>query len=240
MQLPAAAANTTPMPTILIVDDDVQLLSVVASHLAEEGMEVYTASDTTKARRILSNRLPDLVILDVVLPNEDGLTFCRYVRQRWALPVIMLSVVNKEATRISALDTGADDYVPKPFSPAELVARIRAVLRRAQGAVRPLVPQASTIQGIVVDWAQSSARLTDGSILSLSRSELVILQHLVERANIDVSREDLLKALRHRDSRPFERTVDNVISRLRHKIETDPARPNIIKTVWGSGYRLIP
>ena len=182
----------------------------------------------------------DLVVLDIMMPGEDGLALCRHLRETTRIPVILLTAMAEETDRIVGLEIGADDYVTKPFNPRELLARIKAVIRRTQGLPPGLEPR-STRTYRFDGWSLDigSRELVDeaGVVTPLSTGEFRLLMALLERAGTVLTRDQLLDLTRGRRAAPFDRAVDNQVSRLRRKLERDPATPKLIATVWGSGYR---
>ncbi|HYE49910.1 MAG TPA: response regulator [Azospirillaceae bacterium] len=227
---------------LLIVDDDREIRDLLTRYLTRHGYRVTAAKDGQEMRRFLADRNIDLIVLDLMLPGEDGLALCRAVRAEAGPPVVMLSAMGEDADRILGLEIGADDYLPKPFNPRELVARIKAVLRRSH------VPQQATgapagalgFCGYVLDQAQR--RLVDqrGEEVVLTAGEYELLVALAARPRRVLSRDDLLEITRGRAAGPFDRSIDVQISRLRRKIEPDPADPSIIKTVRSGGYIFAP
>ncbi len=228
-------------PHILVVDDDREIRSLLTRFLGEHGFRVTTAADGRGMLQILADWRIDLIVLDVMLPREDGLSLCRRLRADSDIPIIMLTAVGQDTDRIVGLEIGADDYVPKPFNPRELVARIKVVLRRA-------MPEAATVAspagarfrfaGWVLDCTQRRLESPDEVIVDLSGAEFNLLVAFVERPNRVLSREQLLDLARSRASIPFDRSIDVQVSRLRQKLETDPKKPSLIKTVRGGGYVL--
>jgi two-component system OmpR family response regulator len=224
---------------ILIVDDHREIRELLARYLAKQGLRVSTAENATAARRVLQGSGVELVVLDVMMPGEDGLSLCRHLRATSDVPVILLTAVTEETDRIVGLEMGADDYVTKPFSPRELLARIRAVLRR----VRSLPPQRGRPPAIrlrfgswVLDTGRRELEGADGVAVPLSTGEYLLLATFLERPRLVLSRDQLLDLARGREAGPFDRAIDNQVSRLRRKIEADPKRPMLIKTHWGGGY----
>ncbi len=227
------------MPHLLVVDDDREIRDLLARFLAKNGYRVTAARDGTEMAKALAEWRIDLVILDLMLPGEDGLALCRKLRASSALPVLMLTAKGEEVDRIVGLEVGADDYLPKPFNPRELLARIRAILRRAGAGAAPRAPGAAyRFAGFALD--PSARRLTgpDGNEVALTAGEYDLLVALVERAGRVLSRDQILDLTRGRAAGPFDRGVDVQISRLRHKIEANPDAPTLIKTVRGGGYVL--
>ncbi len=229
------------IPHILVVDDHREIRDLLAKYLTRMNMRVSVAGDGAAMRRVLQGAAIDLAVLDLMLPGgESGLDLCRVLRAA-EIPVIMLTAMVEEADRIVGLEMGADDYVCKPFSPRELLARIRVVLRRAEPG-RAKAARAAGRQLRFDRWLLDSTRreLTgeDGVSLALSSAEYRLLEVLTERPGQTLSRDQLLDLSVGRSAEPFDRSIDNMISRLRRKIEEDPRNPRIIKTVWGEGYCL--
>jgi len=226
-------------PHILVVDDHREIRDLVSRILAREGFRVSTAQDGRTMRKVLADARIDLVLLDIMLPGEDGLTLCRSLRAASQIPVIMLTAKGEEVDRVIGLEMGADDYLPKPFGGRELVARIKAVLRRSRIApevetkVKPKVYRFDR-------WAlNSQARelmREDGVTVPLSSAEFELLLALVQRPQRVLSRDQLLDLTRGRAATAFDRSIDTQVSRLRKKIERDPSDPKIVQTVWGGGY----
>ena len=226
-------------PHVLIVDDHREIRDLVSRILTREGFRVSTAQDGRTMRKVLADARIDLVLLDIMLPGEDGLTLCRSLRAVSQIPVIMLTAKGEEVDRVIGLEMGADDYLPKPFGGRELVARIKAVLRRSRIApevetkVKPKVYRFDR-------WAlNSQARelvREDGVTVPLSSAEFELLLALVQRPQRVLSRDQLLDLTRGRVAGPFDRSIDTQVSRLRKKIERDPSDPKIVQTVWGGGY----
>jgi len=240
--------NDAPMPHILVVDDDREIRDLLAKFLSRNGCRVTTAADGKEMRRALADWRIDLVVLDLMLPGDDGLALCRKLRANSVLPVIMLTAMREDIDRIVGLEVGADDYLPKPFNPRELLARIRAVLRRAgAAAARPLTgsdEEVSTPLLCFGGWRldPQGRRLTDcrGADIDLTGGEFDLLLAFAERPGRVLSREQLLDLTRGREVAPFDRSIDSQVCRLRRKIETDPSRPALIKTVRGGGYVFTP
>ncbi|HUF82817.1 MAG TPA: two-component system response regulator OmpR [Burkholderiales bacterium] len=227
---------------ILVVDDDARLRDLLNRYLDEQGYAVRAVHDANDMNRQLSRERYDLMILDLMLPGEDGLALCRRLRGQSQLPVIMLTAMGEEIDRIVGLEVGADDYLPKPFNPRELLARIQAVLRRRPPAVPPGAP-ASEPQ--VVEFgpfrfnlaARSLAK--NGQDVSLTTGEFALLKVLVQHPRAPLSRDKLMELARGREFGAFDRSIDVQVSRLRKLIEPDPAKPVYIQTVWGFGYVFI-
>ncbi|ESR24135.1 response regulator [Lutibaculum baratangense] len=226
-------------PHILVVDDHRDIRDLLARYLQKNAMRVTTAESAAAARRALKASATDLVVLDIMMPGEDGLTLCRHLRETNQIPVILLTAMAEETDRVVGLEIGADDYVTKPFNPRELLARIKAVLRRTQ-ALPPSREPATGERYRFDRWTLDTARRElvgeDGVAVPLSTGEFRLLVALLERAGMVLSRDQLLDITRGRNAGPFDRAIDNQVSRLRRKIEVDPKQPALIKTVWGGGY----
>ncbi|MGB9776449.1 MAG: response regulator transcription factor [Anaerolineae bacterium] len=225
------------MPTILVVDDEPQILRLVRAYLEEAGFRVVTASDGEQALYVARHEQPDLIILDILMPKMDGLEFTRRIRRERDVPIIMLTARVEETDRIVGLELGADDYVTKPFSPRELVARVRAVLRRVQGPPAP--PPVLQFGPISLDRATHTVTVY-GKPVDLTPTEFGLLETMMRAPGQVFRRSDLLEAVQGVAFEGYERTVDAHIKNLRRKIEPDPANPRFILTVWGVGYRLNP
>jgi two-component system OmpR family response regulator len=226
---------------ILVVDDDREIRNLVAKFLTRHGCRVTPVADGKEMRRALADRRIDLVVLDLMLPGEDGLSLCRRLRAESDLPVIMLTAMREDIDRILGLELGADDYLPKPFNPRELLARIRAVLRRT-GAVTPRGERKATLRFAGWRLEPAGRRLVgpDGREAELTGGEFELLLAFAERPGRVLSREQLLDLTRGRETSPFDRSVDSQVSRLRRKIEPNPSRPALIKTVRSGGYVFTP
>lgn len=219
---------------ILVVDDEARIVKLVRDYLQRAGFDVLSALDGETALTLARLEQPDLIILDLMLPAVDGLDVCRRLRQESGVPIIMLTARVEEADRIVGLELGADDYVTKPFSPRELVARVRATLRRASGEVGPTtVLRASDVE---LDTASLSASV-DGEPVDLTSTEFQLLATLVRQPGRIFSREQLLEAVHGVVFDGYDRSVDSHIKNLRRKIEPDPRNPRYIQTVYGVGYR---
>ncbi|VVT01889.1 response regulator [Erythrobacter sp. EC-HK427] len=227
--------------TLLLVDDEASLREPLAEYLVRQGFAVLTAADAAKARSVLLDKRPDLVLLDIMMPGEDGLSLCRHLSETKDLPVILLTAKGEATDRIVGLEIGADDYVTKPFEPRELVARIRSVLRRVHkngGAVLAETEAHYAFDGWQLDPLKR--RLTDpeGTLVPISTAEFRLLVALLDHPGQVMHRDRLLDMVQGREAHLFDRAVDNQVSRLRRKIETDSRDPKLIQTVWGGGYRL--
>ncbi|MFN3944950.1 MAG: response regulator [Allosphingosinicella sp.] len=229
-------------PHILLVDDERDIREPLASYLSRNGYRVSKAGDAAAARQLLAAHGFDLVLLDIMMPGEDGLALTGFIRATAATPVILLTARAEETDRIVGLEIGADDYVTKPFSPRELLARIKAVLRRtSNGAGQPVrAPEAESYAfgPWVLKTGERELVDRDGVAIPLSTGEYNILHAFVTHPRRVLSREQLLDFSQGRELAAFERSIDNHISRLRKKIEESPSDPKLIKTVWGGGYML--
>ncbi|MFC3098079.1 response regulator [Alteraurantiacibacter palmitatis] len=224
---------------LLLVDDEASLREPLAEYLTRQGFAVTQASDAARARAILQEKKPDLVLLDIMMPGEDGLSLCRHLIEGRQLPVIFLTARGEATDRIVGLEIGADDYVVKPFEPRELVARIRSVLRRAGRATAPMEADALyEFEGWVLDPLKR--RLTDpeGTVVPISSAEFRLLIAFLDHPRQVLDRDRLLDMVQGREAHLFDRAVDNQVSRLRRKMEEDSRDPRLIQTVWGGGYRL--
>jgi len=225
------------MSRILIVEDDPAIRRGLADNLRFDGHDVLTAGDGEAGYRLAREKRPDVIVLDLMLPRMSGYEVCRKLRAEGVqTPIIMLTARGEEADRILGLDLGADDYVSKPFSIGELLARIRALLRRAQ----PLKTQPDDLRfdDIVVDFRRYEARRND-RVLELTRKEFGMLRFLAARAGEVVSRDDLLNEVWGYESSPTTRTVDTHVATLRAKLEIDPAKPRHLQTIHGVGYKWV-
>jgi two-component system OmpR family response regulator/two-component system phosphate regulon response regulator OmpR len=228
---------------ILVVDDDQRLRDLLQRYLGEQGFVVKTAESGGAMDKCLSRETFDLIVLDLMLPGEDGLSICRRLRTSDAhQAVIMLTAKGDEIDRIVGLEMGADDYLPKPFNPRELVARIQAVLRRHVAAV-PGAPSAEdklvSFGGVEVDLATRTLKRGD-EFLPLTTGEFAVLKALLQYPRQPLSRDRLMTLARGREQGPYDRAIDVQVSRLRKLIEPDPATPRYLQTVWGFGYVFIP
>jgi two-component system OmpR family response regulator len=230
---------TTSEGHILVVDDHEDIRELVSGLLVKAGYRVSTAADGRQMRRILNESNVDLVVLDLMLPGDDGLALCRDLRAATDLPIVMLTAKGEEFDRVLGLEMGADDYLPKPFGGRELIARIRAVLRRSRALPSgrgALSVKAWKFDRWTFDPSARTLRSEDNVIVSLSTAEFKLLRAFVERPQIVLTRDQLLDLTRGRDADFVDRSIDTRISRLRRKIEQDPQNPEILQTVWGGGY----
>ena len=224
---------------LLLVDDEASLREPLGEYLTRQGFAVRQAEDAAQARSALVEDTPDLVLLDIMMPGEDGLSLCRHLVESKEIPTIMLTARGEATDRIVGLEIGADDYVVKPFEPRELVARIRSVLRRAARA--PSQPEKDAnylFEGWRLDPLKR--RLTDpeGTVVPISSAEFRLLMAFLDHPRQVLDRDRLLDMVQGREAHLFDRAIDNQVSRLRRKIEIDSRDPRLIQTVWGGGYRL--
>jgi two-component system OmpR family response regulator len=224
---------------ILVIDDDEQIRVPLAKYLQQNGLRCSLASNGKEMDQQLSGSGIDLIVLDIMLPGEDGFSICRRLQETSRVPIILLTALTDETDRIVGLELGADDYVTKPFNPRELLARIKSVLRRSQ----MLPPKQQKISGNVTfsgwrfNFTQKEITGSDGVAIRLSSGEHLLLVSLIEHAGMTLSRDQLLELTKGRETQLFDRSVDNQISRLRRKLEKDPKNPRIILTEWGGGYQ---
>lgn len=230
------------MKKILLVDDDPELRQLLATYLGRHGYDTLLLPDTRQIDAYLERYRPQLVILDLMMPGEDGLAACRRLRGRGeTLPVIMLTARDEAVDRVIGLEMGADDYVGKPFDPRELVARIDAVLRRGRQPASAPVPQCGVFCFGGWSFDRATRQLSRGEkTVALTSGEFALLNALASNANRPMKRERLLELMRGGDSESFDRAVDVQIHRLRRLVEADPAHPRYLQTVWGVGYVFVP
>ncbi|MCV6548411.1 MAG: response regulator [Cohaesibacter sp.] len=225
---------------ILVVDDHHEIRDLLSKYLSRNGFRVSEADGGQKMRQVLKTAAIDLIVLDVMMPGEDGLTLCRHVRESENIPVILLTALGEETDRIVGLEIGADDYVTKPFNPRELLARVKSVLRRSQSV--PPTHQVQHEEDILEfdGWRLSVARREllspAGVTVPLSAADFRLLVTFLQRPSLVLSRDQLLDLTSGRTAQLFDRSIDNQVSRLRKKIEEDPKAPKFIKTVRGGGY----
>jgi two-component system OmpR family response regulator len=228
------------LPHILVVDDDREIRDLLGMFLERQNLRVTSVRDAREARRVWPNGNFQLVILDLMLPGENGLDFGRWLRSHSDVPIVMLTAMAEDTDRIIGLELGADDYVPKPFNPRELLARIRAVLRRGSESERRSEQNAQLLRfgGWTLDPTRRQLMNPDGVDVPLTGGEYDLLAALVDRANRVLTRDMLLDLLRGRQAGPFDRAIDVAISRLRRKLEDKGRNAQLIKTVRGGGYVL--
>ena len=229
------------LPHILVVDDDKEIRDLLGKFLSQYNFQVALAQDGKEMFTILNDKAIDLIILDVMLPGEDGFGLCRKLRSQYATPIIMLTAVSEDTDRIVGLELGADDYISKPFNPRELLARIKAILRRMQERqqnekIDTEKLQKHSFSGWVLN--EGTRRLTDPNNVevNLSAGEYELLLAFLYKPRRVLNRDQLMDFTKQREAMPFDRSIDVQISRLRHKIEVDPKEPELIKTVRGGGY----
>ncbi len=226
--------HTEPVKTVLVVDDEPIVREVVVRYLEREGYRTLEAADGKRARELLEQESPSLVVLDLMLPGTDGLSLCRWIRSRSDLPVIMLTARGEETDRIVGLELGADDYVTKPFSPRELAARVRTVLRRST----PPAPREERVSFDDLDIDASTREVTKaGAPVRLTAKEFDLLWFLASHPRRVFSRDQLMDRIWGYDAAVETGTVTVHVRRLRQKIEDDPSQPRFLETVWGVGYR---
>jgi DNA-binding response OmpR family regulator len=235
-------AEKAPTPKILVVDDDVRLRDLLSRYLAEQGFEVKAIPDGRDLDKRLQRDPPHLVVLDLMLPGEDGLSICRRLRGAGeTVPIIMLTAKGEDVDRIVGLEMGADDYLPKPFNPRELVARIHAVLRRNErpALAAPVDEGEMPFGPFTLDLAARTLR-RDDTTHSLTTGEFSLIRVFVQHPRQPLAREKLMFLARGREHEVFDRAIDVQVSRLRKLVEPDPANPRYIQTVWGFGYVYVP
>jgi DNA-binding response OmpR family regulator len=226
-------------PHVLIVDDERDILDPLAAYVSRNGFRVSKAANAAAAREVLAAHAIDIALIDIMMPGEDGLALTGFIRATSKVPVILLTAKTEETDRIVGLELGADDYVTKPFSPRELVARIKAVLRRASGEqVRAPDAEAYAFGDWVLRTGERELVDKEGREIPLSTGEYNLLLAFVTHPKRVLTRDQLLDLSQGRELAAFERSIDNHISRLRKKLEADPRHPVLIKTVWGGGYTL--
>lgn len=224
---------------ILIVDDDAEIRSLLGEYLQKQGYRATAVADGKGLRAAMEKSRPDVIILDLMLPGEDGLALCRDLRARSEIPIIMLTARGDETDRIVGLELGADDYVAKPFSPRELLARIKSVLRRSRSLPDNLKPEEAgsyRFAGWTLDVATRNLTGADGVVVPLGGTEFRLLRIFLEHPNRVLTRDQLIDLMLSRDAAPFDRAIDVQVSRLRHRLGDDAKEPAIVKTVRGQGY----
>ncbi|GLQ89050.1 DNA-binding response regulator [Dyella flagellata] len=231
---------------MLVVDDDAEITRILSRYFTTHGFRVSVAGDGTQLRQLIGAESIDIVMLDLGLPGEDGLSLTRYLREHWQGPVIIVTGRGESVDRVVGLELGADDYVTKPFDLRELLARVRSVLRRSSPALPAKAPMPNTgsrrfaFDGYVLDTQSHGLLGPQGESIDLTTGEFVLLRVLVEHANQVLSRDQLMTHVHGRDAGPYDRSIDVQIGRLRRKIELDPARPQRIKSIRGAGYLFSP
>jgi two-component system phosphate regulon response regulator OmpR len=227
---------------VLMIDDDEKLQKLLQEYLGGNGFSVRTLGDGSRVLETIRSATPDIIILDIMLPGKDGLEVLKTIRRDHNIPVIMLTAKGEDTDRIVGLELGADDYLPKPFNPRELLARMKAILRRADlpdsGKTSPEGGLLIRAGGLTLNQARQTVA-TEAGELELSSTEYRILEVLMKHPNTVLSRDQLMTLARGRDFMAFDRSIDVQISKLRAKLEPDPRSPKRIKTVWGSGYMFV-
>lgn len=225
---------------VLVVDDHLEIRTLLAEYLHKHGLRVETADGGESMRQQLSKSSFDVIVLDLMMPGEDGLTLCRKIREKSSIPVIMLTAMGEEADRIVGIEMGADDYITKPFSARELLARIKALVKRSQSMPYQGENQQQARQFSFLNWRLNSIKREligqDDRVIPLSSAEFRLLTVFLENPKHVLSRDQLTEMTKGHAAGVFDRSIDNQISRLRKKIEPDPKVPEILKTVWGGGY----
>jgi DNA-binding response OmpR family regulator len=245
---PDPGASVERKQRVLVVDDEPEIREMLVEYLNDHGFEALAADSCRAMRERLGECVPDVVLLDVNLPGEDGLVLARYLRERFDLPIIMVTAADEVVDRVVGLEVGADDYLTKPFDPRELRARIKTVLRRYQRAgVAPPSPAGPESAPRQVAFGRCTLDLDARRLLDADRREIPLtsmefdlLKVFAERPNRVLTRDQILNITRNRDWDPFDRSIDIRIARLRRKIEADPDRPATLKTVRGAGYMFVP
>ncbi|MET1756078.1 response regulator [Novosphingobium sp. RD2P27] len=231
--------NETASLKVLLVDDEATLREPLAEYLTRQGFLVTAAATAAEARSRLREDKPQIVLLDIMMPGEDGLSLCRHLVESQDIPVILLTAKGEATDRIVGLEIGADDYVVKPFEPRELVARIRSVLRRATRAAIPIAEnEVFEFEGWRLDPLKRRLSDPEGAVVAISSAEFRLLLAFLEHPRQVLDRDRLLDMVQGREAHLFDRAVDNQVSRLRRKVEVDSRNPQMIQTVWGGGYML--
>lgn len=230
------------MSHVLIVDDDPDIIQPLERFLSDHGLRVSTAENGRNMRQVIENSAIDIILLDVMMPGEDGLMLCRYVQEKYKIPVILLTALSDDDDKVVGLEMGADDYITKPFNARVLLARLKAVLRRCDSDASESMEEDEVIAIGFGNWTldvyQREILDKDNVSVALSSAEYRLLQVFLQRPQRILSREQLLDLTHGREAKAFDRSIDNLISRLRRKVEIDTANPKIIKTVRGGGYTL--
>ena len=231
--------------SVLIVEDDRDVREMVAEYLAGHGYAISQAQSGADMRDAVERSLPDVVLLDVKLPGEDGLTLARYLRERYDVGIIMVTAAREVIDRVVGLEVGADDYVTKPFDPRELLARVKSVMRRLQAraaseATVSVSPQRVAVGRCLLDVASHQLTDVSGQEVPMTSMEYDLLKVFIDHPNKVLTRDQILNLTRNREWEPFDRSIDIRIARLRRKVESDPDEPRAIRTVRGAGYMFVP
>ncbi len=227
--------------TILVVDDEPEVRDMVSEYLGQQGFRVLVAANSAEARRLMVERPAQLALLDIRMPGEDGLGLARHLREQYPVAIIMVTAADGVVDRVVGLEIGADDYIAKPFDPRELLARIRSVLRRASPSAAANLGEGRVRFGrCVLDLQSHRLYVEDGAEIAITTMEFDLLIAFARHPNRVLSRDQILNLTQHRDWDPYDRSVDIRVARLRRKIETDPDKPQAIKTVRGTGYMFVP
>ena len=231
----------SPALHIAVIDDHKDIRELLVRYLTGHGYRVSAAEDATVFRRQFEADPPDLLVLDIMMPGDDGLTLCRELRGRSQVPIIFLTAMTEDTDRIVGLEMGADDYLTKPFNPRELLARIKAVMRRTRAvpASAPDTAERIEFEGKILEMARREITGGDGVAVPLSHAEFRLLCVFLDHPGAVLSRDQLLDLTSGRSSEAWDRSVDNQVSRLRRKIEENPAQPTLIRTCWGDGYQFV-
>lgn len=233
-------------PRVLVVDDESDIRELLTEYLTKKGFAVRTAADGTTMRALMATHPVDVVVLDLCLPDDHGLHLARFLRDTYTVGILMLTAANEVVDRILGLELGADDYLPKPFDPRELAARLTSLCRRLIGTPQPTVattapaPDAIRLGRCLFNRQAHTLRTVEGQDVSLTSMEFDLLQAFVKHPHQVLSRDRLLDLAHHREWDPGDRSLDIRVTRLRRKIEVEPAKPQVIKTVWGEGYMFVP
>lgn len=237
---------TDKQPCVLVVDDEAPVREMLREYLGGHGFRVHVASGGESMREALATTVPDVVLLDITMPGEDGLSLARYLREHFDVGIVMVTASGEVVDRIIGLEIGADDYIAKPFDPRELLARLKSVLRRTRRAPVDATPTANTatrrvrVGTCTLDLDARRLIGANGEDIPITAMEFDLLNVFISRPNRVLSRDDILDLTQNRDWNPYDRSVDIRIARLRRKIEADPSKPELIRTVRGSGYVFVP
>jgi DNA-binding response OmpR family regulator len=237
--MPEKTSMNTPGTTLLIVEDDAEIRGLVVEMMRREGYTVEEAEDAQGMDAVLSRCRPDLMILDLMLPGEDGLSICRRIRARDQMPILMLTAKSDEIDRVLGLEMGADDYLVKPFGPRELLARVRAILRRGQGMAMTPPTRRFAFAAFVIDLDARQLNREDGRDIALTTAEFDLLACFVQRPRRVLTRDQILEWTHGRSADPFDRTVDMLVSRLRKKLDAVSPDTDLISTVRNGGYLFV-